>query len=162
MTHALSAGWSPFQIAGSLQSASNRETGVQRSHPAGVRTPLAGQHMIWWMLSAQRHSVVLPMPFELLYVAGRRPCMRLQSATMNDIASWLRAQISSSNDPDRLERLAREAERQAVMRSGIATRVRERAPSRPPSDGASRRGSLTTATSRPAIGSNPNLQTLQD
>jgi hypothetical protein len=38
---------------------------------------------------------------------------------MNDIASWLRAQIRSSIDPARLERLAREAERQAVLRSGL-------------------------------------------
>jgi hypothetical protein len=45
---------------------------------------------------------------------------------MNDIASWLRAQIPSSTDPGRLERLAREAERQAVSRSGIATFVKER------------------------------------
>ena len=50
---------------------------------------------------------------------------------MNDIASWLRAQIPSSTDPDRLERLAREAERQAVLRSGIATTVKERTPSKP-------------------------------
>ena len=40
---------------------------------------------------------------------------------MTDLASWLRAQIPSSTDLDRLERLAREAERQAVLRSGIAT-----------------------------------------
>jgi hypothetical protein len=40
---------------------------------------------------------------------------------MNDITAWLRAQMPSSTDPDRLERLAREAERQAVLRSGIAT-----------------------------------------
>jgi len=45
---------------------------------------------------------------------------------MNDIAAWLRAQMPSSTNPDRLERLAREAERQAVLRSGIATMVRER------------------------------------
>jgi hypothetical protein len=44
--------------------------------------------------------------------------MGLQSATMNDIAAWLRAQMPSSTDPDRLERLSREAERQAVLRSG--------------------------------------------
>jgi hypothetical protein len=50
---------------------------------------------------------------------------------MNDIASWLRTQIPSSIDPARLERLAREAERQAMLRSGIATMVRERTPSRP-------------------------------
>jgi len=50
--------------------------------------------------------------------------MGLQSATMNDIASWLRAQMPSATDPDRLERLAREAERQAALRSGIATLVR--------------------------------------
>ncbi len=50
---------------------------------------------------------------------------------MNDIASWLRAQIPSSIDPARLERLAREAERQAVLRGGIATMVRERSPSKP-------------------------------
>ena len=50
---------------------------------------------------------------------------------MNDIASWLRAQIPSSTDADRLERLAREAERQAVLRSGIATKVKERTPSKP-------------------------------
>jgi hypothetical protein len=50
---------------------------------------------------------------------------------MNDIASWLRAQIPSSTDPDRLERLAREAERQEVLRSGIATKVKERTPSKP-------------------------------
>jgi hypothetical protein len=56
----------------------------------------------------------------------------LQSATMNDIASWLRAQIPSSTDADRLERLAREAERQVVLRSGIATMVKERTPSKPP------------------------------
>jgi hypothetical protein len=47
---------------------------------------------------------------------------------MNDIASWLRAQFPSSTDPDRFERLAREAERQAMMRSSMATKVRERAP----------------------------------
>ena len=52
----------------------------------------------------------------------------LQGATMNDIASWLRAQFPSSTDPDRFERLAREAERQAMMRSSMATKVRERAP----------------------------------
>jgi len=57
--------------------------------------------------------------------------MGLQSATMNDIACWLRAQIPSSIDPARLERLAREAERQAVLRGGIATMVRERSPSKP-------------------------------
>jgi hypothetical protein len=51
---------------------------------------------------------------------------------MNDIASWLRAQIPSSTDPDRLERLAREAERQAALRGGIATKVRERSPSKLP------------------------------
>jgi len=45
---------------------------------------------------------------------------------MNDIASWLRAQIPSSTDPDRLERLAREAEHQAALRSGIATIVKKR------------------------------------
>jgi len=45
---------------------------------------------------------------------------------MNDIAAWLRAQMPSSTDPDRLERLAREAERQALLRSGIATMVRGR------------------------------------
>ena len=56
----------------------------------------------------------------------------LQSATMNDIASWLRAQIPSSTDPGRLERLAREAERQAALRSGIATIVKKRTPSKPP------------------------------
>jgi len=50
---------------------------------------------------------------------------------MNDIASWLRAQIPSSTDQARLERLAREAERQAVLRSGIAIMVRERTPSKP-------------------------------
>jgi len=67
-------------------------------------------------------------------VCSRKPlrAMGLQSATMNDIASWLRAQIPSSIDPARLERLAREAERQAVLRSGIATMVRERTPSKPP------------------------------
>jgi hypothetical protein len=32
---------------------------------------------------------------------------------------------------DRFERLAREAERQAVLRSGIATMVKERTPSKP-------------------------------
>ena len=50
---------------------------------------------------------------------------------MNDIASWLRAQIPSSTHADRLERLAREAERQAMLRSGIATMVKERTPSKP-------------------------------
>ena len=54
----------------------------------------------------------------------------LQSATIYDIASWLRAQVPSWTDPDRLERLAREAERQAALQSGIATMVKER-PSRP-------------------------------
>jgi hypothetical protein len=34
-----------------------------------------------------------------------------QSPTMNDIARQLRAQIPSSTDPDRLERMAREIER---------------------------------------------------
>jgi hypothetical protein len=51
---------------------------------------------------------------------------------MNDIASWLRAQIPSSTDPGRLERLAREAERQAALRRGIATIVKKRTPSKPP------------------------------
>jgi hypothetical protein len=43
MTHGLSAGWSPFQIAGSLQAANNRETctGCHVDRPAWVRTPLA-------------------------------------------------------------------------------------------------------------------------
>jgi hypothetical protein len=62
----------------------------------------------------------------------RRTDPGLQSATMNDIASWLRAQIPPSTDPDRLERLAREAERQAALRSGIATIVKKRTPSKPP------------------------------
>jgi hypothetical protein len=56
----------------------------------------------------------------------------LQSITMNDIASWLRSQIPSSTDPGRLERLAREAERQAALRSGIATIVKKQTPSKPP------------------------------
>jgi hypothetical protein len=66
-------------------------------------------------------------------LCSRKPlrAMGLQSATMNDIACWLRAQIPSSIDPARLERLAREAERQAVLRGGIATMVRERSPSKP-------------------------------
>ena len=54
---------------------------------------------------------------------------------MTDLVSWLRAQIPSSTDPDRLERLAREAERQAVLRRGIATVVRQRSPSKPPAQG---------------------------
>jgi len=58
---------------------------------------------------------------------------------MNDIASWLRAQIPASTDPDRLERLAREAERQAVLRGGIATMVGERTPSKPPAQSHSHR-----------------------
>jgi hypothetical protein len=94
---------------------------------------------MWRMLSAPCHSVVLPMPQDPLYVAGSRPCHFLDEQirdfkvlTMNDIASWLRAQIPSSTDADRLERLAREAERQAVLRSGIATMVKERTPSKPP------------------------------
>ena len=49
---------------------------------------------------------------------------------MNDIASWLRGQIPSSTDADRRERLAREAELQAMLRSGIATMAKERTPSR--------------------------------
>ena len=53
----------------------------------------------------------------------------LQSATMYDIASWLRAQVPLSTDPDRLERLAREAERQAALQSNIATIVKKRTPS---------------------------------
>ena len=67
-------------------------------------------------------------------LCSRKPlrAMGLQSATMNDIACWLRAQIPSSIDPARLERLTREAARQAVLRSGIASLVRERTPSRPP------------------------------
>jgi hypothetical protein len=47
---------------------------------------------------------------------------------MNDIAAWLRAQMSSSTDPDRLERLAREAERQAALQSNIATIVKNQGP----------------------------------
>ena len=58
-----------------------------------------------------------------------------ESAAMTDLASWLRAQIPSSTDPDRLERLAREAERQAVLRCGIAIVVRQRSPSKPPAQG---------------------------
>ena len=58
---------------------------------------------------------------------------------MNDIASWLRAQIPSSTDAARLERLAREAERQEVLRSGTATMVRERTPRRPTSTALERR-----------------------
>jgi hypothetical protein len=54
----------------------------------------------------------------------------LQSATIYDIASWLRAQVPSSTDPDRLERLAREAERQAALQSNIATIVKKRTPSK--------------------------------
>ena len=54
----------------------------------------------------------------------------LQSATMYDIASWLRAQVPSSTDPDRLERLAREAERQAALQSNIATILKKRTPSK--------------------------------
>ena len=38
-----------------------------------------------------------------------------KGATMNDIACQLRAQIASSTDPDRLERLAREAEAPTVQ-----------------------------------------------
>jgi hypothetical protein len=68
------------------------------------------------------------MPNELLYVAGNG---RSGAATMYDIASWLRSQVPSWIDPDHLVRLAREAERQAVLRSGIATMVRERTPRRP-------------------------------
>ena len=52
----------------------------------------------------------------------------LQSATMYDIASWLRAQVPLSTDPDRLERLAREAERQAALQSNIETIVKKRTP----------------------------------
>jgi len=44
---------------------------------------------------------------------------------MNDIAAWLRAQMSSSTDPDRLERLAREGERQAALQSNIAAIVKK-------------------------------------
>jgi hypothetical protein len=49
---------------------------------------------------------------------------------MNDIAAWLRAQMSSSTDPDRLERLAREGERQAALQSNIATIVKKRTTSK--------------------------------
>jgi hypothetical protein len=38
---------------------------------------------------------------------------------MNDIASWLRAQIPSSTGADRLERLAREAERLGKVKSAL-------------------------------------------
>ena len=41
--------------------------------------------------------------------------MKDKGATMNDIACQLRAQIASSTDPDRLERLAREAEAPTVQ-----------------------------------------------
>ncbi len=109
--------------------------GSSKRRPSSVRQTLCPPPS----LSTPCHRVVLPMPQELLYVAGSRPWPfprgadpGLQSATMNDIASWLRAQISSSTDPGRLERLARQAERQAALRSGIATIVKKRTPSKPP------------------------------
>jgi hypothetical protein len=47
---------------------------------------------------------------------------------MYDIASWLRAQVPLSTDPDRLERLAREAERQAALQSNICDHRKETNP----------------------------------
>ena len=44
------------------------------------------------------------------------PGLANEDAPMNEIARQLRAQIPSSTDPQRLERMAREAERQAAER----------------------------------------------
>jgi hypothetical protein len=77
--------------------------------------------------------------------------MGLQSATMNDIASWFRAQVPSSIDPDRLERLSREAERQAVLRSGIAKMMRSSRVNACSGDMASNLASEDYVTSRPSL-----------
>src|SRR5216684_5665555 len=77
-----------------------------------------------------------------------------------------RAVESRVHGPARLERLAREAERQAVLRSGLQPwsgnapqvgRQDDEASAR-----ASQRSSLTTATLRPAVRSIRNQPTLRD
>ena len=69
---------------------------------------------------------------------------------MNDIARQLRAQIPSSTDPDRLERMAREIER-GILRAGAPDR-RSRGCMTPRICRSPRRG-LTTASKPPCSAS---------